>query len=356
MSEFTTVSGLQDLLAHSYSGAAFAYGLDKIGVQLTNDLGVYNQLINEIISTMAEKVEVQSRVFEGAATGSMGRVGEIGSSRTKDEVRRYECAYRVDKYSESIGFTYDFLMSASAESIDRKFKNMQLKHQRAIMKEFQRSFYIKDNLTFLDKTSDNKSLTIKKFWNNDSVDYPFANTSGSAFASTHDHYIPLAGASISNDDIDGICTLVQEHDQNMLTLYVNPSDVATITTLSKFEPAKSSYMTYNATDVTTVTNQVGAPLNNKTVGVWDGNYLVKTVPWAIQGYVVALADEADPKPIAYRSHPNPALRGLAFVEDNDNNKVITNEAVDWFGFSVGNRDAGAILYTSGSSTYVDPTI
>jgi hypothetical protein len=307
---------------------------------------------------MAMATTKRAFVFDSSTGAIMNPTDQIGSGWSVDENARWEVGFQLQKFNYLMGWTWDYLQTASGAELDRKFKDAQIAYQRALLREFKRALYYSANATVYDKFGgDNLAITVRRFWNNDGSNVP-PNSSGTSFATTHQHYIGIATSGCPTyTEIGSIVTKVTEHDNMAVKLIVNINDVAALKTVTGFTALTSPLMNPASTSTTTIQTLDLGNLDNKVVGIWDGTIPVVTRPWANQGYVLAMDDTADPKPVAYRTLENPTMRGLLLTESNDHNKLLSNESLAYFGMSVCNRGAGAVLdITSGSSTYTSPTI
>jgi hypothetical protein len=238
--------------------------------------------------------------------------------------------------------------------VDRKMTQLQISHQRSIVYAIQEAMFLRDNVSFVDWLTDQSTLVIRKFWNADGVTPPPSVTSGSAFASSHQHYNAISGSSPTSSELTALVKNVSEHDNTSVQIYINENDLPTIKALSGFTALQSPYLVAPTNVAVGVQTQDLTNIGNRILGVWNNTTLIRSKPWVPQNYVLAMDTTVDPKPLGFREMENPALRGLLLNTEGDLNiKTETGQA--FFGLSVANRGSGAVLYISGSS-WTDPTL
>jgi hypothetical protein len=357
MATFTGISTLSDLTTQVLKGSAIEYGLDKLNAEIVKSLNTYNKQVSELMNDYAESVSEQVKVFGMNDTIDGVESDEFGKSRTSKTAGKWEVAFPLKKYIFGVGYSFDWLQTASVQEVNKKFIDLQIGHQKNIVKQMRTAlFTMNSNVTFVDSFFNGETLTLKGFWNADSSNIP-ANAAGTTFAgASHTHYAGAVSGSVAATDIDSLVSNVTEHDctQNLL-IGINAADAATVKALSGFTALSSSLLNYSGVTSTVQTLDL-TDLNNRVIGLWKDSVPVWVKPFVPAHYMVCMSlDNPMGKPVGYRQHHVAALRGLRLNSKSALEPMITEEGISFEGMAVMNRSAGAVLQLN-NSTFSAPTI
>lgn len=348
------ILSMKDLLAQKLN-SAYEFGLDKVNAVVTAYLASLNADVNEFVSSIAEVTTDRARAFKGSTSGTMSEVKEYAVTDDDQSTDLWEVMFPLRKYQSTLGWTNDYLKRATPAELARKVLELESKHKRTLWNTFKKAIYNKTNETFVDFGVDGVSLTVRRFWNNDSSFVP-QNASGSSFATTHNHYLYLSsGSDVTDSEIDRIINTILEHNETQgVGIFVHKNDVSKMSALTNWKAL--DYPVLNIQSTTTPYQRLSMEdVGNRLEGYFRG-YPVFVKPWAIENYILAMAVEGSMKPLAFRQYPQTAMQGLQINAMVDSSPLVAQTATAWFGVGALNRSAGAVLYTSGSTTYTNPTI
>lgn len=356
MTKYVGISSLENLDAQVLASSALNYGLDKINVEIEKSLASYNSQISEIMSDFAQDVNgVQDIALEVNDATVMEELDEYGKPLIKRDSRKIHVAFPLRRYGFGVGFSAPWLNRASVAEVNRKFMNAQIAHQKTLVNLARGAMFTSASSTFVDKFGNGNPLTIQPFYNGNVQ--PPANASGSSFASSHTHYNAISGSALSSSDITNTVNTILEHDETEdVIVVIHSDDFATISALSDFTALTPAKIT-NVLSAT-VDREIGnEDQSNRLCGYWKSLYPVYIKPYAVSGYVLVLnIGSTFAKPLGYRQSAIPSEKGLQKEVKSYADPMIVENFTSFDGFGVLNRASGAVLYTSASGTYVNPTI
>lgn len=348
---------LDDLLAQRFVSAS-VFGFDKINDAIQARLEFLNGQVNDQLGIFAEVSEDSRRVWGGSTKFSMKEIDEFGIARTEKAISGVEVNFPLRKFSVSTGFTADFLRRATVAEVAQVAINVQEAYLERMQDELKFGIYNDDNYNFNDKFGDGSTLAIKAFLNADSVAIPNA-PDGTAFtASSHNHYVGTVGAALAYGDIDTLIANVKEHGlYKGVTLFINPSNVATLVGLASTKFVKNtSTLLIDNTASTQSSFKVNPEedSNNQFVGVWNGEVKVFTRSWAIANYYVCVATGAAEKPLVLRT--DKYIKGLTQMPEFGQHPISAKTWEAYVGFGANNRAAVAVLDGAHQTTLTEPTL
>ena len=355
MTKYVGTYSLEDLLKQRFVPAT-EFGLDNIARAIQARLDWLNAQVTEQMGLVAETSTDVRRVWGTSETMQMQEVDEIGVARTQKDSGGVEIDFPLRKFSISTGFTADFIARATPADLAGKALGVQTAYVDQIRKELAFSMFSKANYKFVDWLGDGTTLAIKAFLNADGAVVPSA-PDGTAFATTHQHYVGTAGASLAYTDIDTLIANVTEHLLKGVGLFINVSNVATLVGLAstKFTALTLAVVAVpGRTSGTVMTDDVENDPANKLVGYWAG-YPVYTRSWVPANYYCAMATQSPQKPIVHRVDKFAGLNGLRLVAQTGMHPLTAQTWEAEVGFGAWGRNAAAFLKGDAQTTYTNPT-
>jgi len=348
---------LEDLLEQRFVSAS-KFGFDAINDSIQARLEFLNGQVNEQLSLFAEISEDSRRIWGGSSKFEMIEVDEHGIARSQKSTSGVEVNFPLRKMSVSTGFTADYLRRASVSEIAQVAINAQEGYLERMQAELKFGIYNNDNYNFVDKFGDGSTLAVKAFLNADSVAIPNAPNGTEFTASTHNHYVGTVGAALAVADIDTLIANVKEHGlYKGVTLFINPSNVATLVALAstKFVKNSSTYVIDNqATSQSAFKVNPEEDSNNQFVGVWNGEVKVFTRSWAIANYYTVVATGAKERPLIHRV--DRYIKGLTQMPEFGMHPISAKAWEAYVGFGANNRAAVAVLDGATQTNYTEPTL
>ena len=344
---------LEDLLAQTNTPLS-TLGVDNVNAAIQAHVDFLNQSVSEQMELLAEETSDARRIWGGSEDMEMIETDEFGDARTQAPTSGVEVGFPLRKFSVSTGWSNEWYMRAMANELSKKTLGAQHAYLTRIQDEIRYAVYNKANYSYKDYLVDNTTLGVKAFLNNDGSEVPSA-PNGTAFASTHNHYLAKAGASLAATDIDSLVSTVVEHGGKGVTLFVDSAMPATMAGLASTKFVKltmAGIVPANTSDATLVRDNVDNDPANKLVGYWDG-VPVFTRSWVPTGYIACMATGAAEKPLVYRVVK--FVKGLVPVVEFGQPTITAKIWRAYFGVSAWNRSAGAVLDSTHTTTYSNPS-
>lgn len=356
MTKYVGTYSLEDLLSQRFVPAT-EFGLDAIARAIQARLTWLNEQVNSQMSLIAETTSDVRRIWGGSEHMEMIEVDELGVARTQKDTSGVEIDFPLRKFSISTGFTADFIARATPADLAGKALGVQTAYLERVRNELAFAMFGKANYKFVDWLGDGTTLSVKAFLNADGAAVPSA-PDGTAFATTHQHYVGTAGAALAYTDIDTLIANVTEHMLKGIALFINVADVATLTGLAstKFTALTLAVVAVpGRTSGTVETAQVEDDPANKLVGYWAG-YPVYTRSWVPDNYYVAMATQSAEKPLVHRVDKFAGLNGLRLVAQTGMHPLTAQTWEAEVGFGAWGRNAAAFLKGDAQTTYTNPTL
>jgi hypothetical protein len=353
----TRVFTLEDLLAQEFTPIS-TLGIDNVNAAMTAHLDFMNRSVSEQQTMLAEQVTDPRRIWGTSSNISMVETDEFGDGRTQSPKSGVEVGFPMRRFSVATGWTTEWLQRAMAPELARRAIAAENAYLTRMQEEIQFAIFNKTNYTFKDFLGDNTALSVKAFLNADSTDIPDA-PNGTAFTgSSHQHYAGKSGSALIRADIDTLISNVVEHGLTGVTLFVDTAMPATLSALTGSQLVgliPSVLIAGTDSDSAIKKLDVDTDPSNRLVGYWNG-YPVHTRSWVPTGYIACLALGSAEKPLAVRVDKQATLRGLLPIVEYGQPNITAKIWRSYFGVSVWNRAAGAVLDTTAITTYGLPSL
>ncbi len=332
------------------------YGLADVQAAVQNELAIHNGLYQDMVANLA--APVPDRQLADASgqllDGTMQEVDEYGRVRTQKPGPVGKVGFPLRRYQFGIGFTGDYLQTATPAQVATATQNAQAAHRRQLITSVRNALFSPVNYTFADFLTDNMEIPVKALYNGDGT-APTMGPNAEVFDGTHNHY--LAFTSFTSAGLDALINTVAEHTNNAaIEVYINVADETAVRGFTGFTPALDSQIIVAQGTAMTVQRLDTGRQNNRLIGRYRGaDIYVKS--WVYSHYAVAVDTNAAVKPLGLREPTNAALRGLRMV-----GSIITFplQSEYWgaeFGMGARNRSAAAVAQFNAAQagTYQDPT-
>lgn len=349
------IHSISDLLAVETSTAA-SIGLENINSILQSQLSYDNNLVGQALADLAQPVTTQQKAWGLFNDSDMTEVDEYGKALPAKLGAPLVAAFPLRKFSYHLGWTQDYFELASGADIAKQYLALQDAYQRAIMDSVKKALFRKDAITFVDRLTNNVSLTVKRLWDNDSGDVPPTAPDGTTFLNSHTHY--ASDTEISAAGIDAMCKHVTEHgNYRGVKIYMSAAaaDVEDVKALTGFVPLTPAYIVSMGSSVQTYQRfAADTDQSNTIIGFWKNGEEIWTKPFMTALYMMAVATGMDDKVLGYRQRPQSSLQGLRIMPTISSDYPLFAEfAQAEFGFGVLNRGMAACYFEAGNSTWVD---
>lgn len=348
-----TVADLQSITTQT----AVDYGLDAINDVLQADLAAHNAVVDSMVMDLAETSTDRERIYGASADATMLRSDEYDRGVTVKAGAGSNVGFPLYKFVKDVGWTRDYMLQATPAQIANTVLAIQTAHVRAIRAELQRAIFGATNYTVRDEfQAPQINLAVKRLVNADSASIPNGPNGETFNAATHTHYDFLDGASPTAAALLALAEDVIEHGHgNRLVIAINRAAEAAVRLLTGFSPYLDPRLTLG-TQANQATQRLDiSRIDNRAIGLL-GPAEVWVKSWVPAGYAFAYDAGSPMKPLVYRQHPVPGIRGLRVVAEIEDYPLYARVMDAYFGFGVYTRTNGAVLYYAGSaSAYVEPT-
>jgi hypothetical protein len=341
---------IDDLLATTHQSAA-DFGLDNIAQVLQADLETHNQLVEEMLSSLADITTDRQRIYGVSSDGTMYKVDEFGRAPTQKPPKGSEVAFPMHLFQHAIGWTDTYFQNHTPADMARVQIAAEVAHQKAIQQELKEAIFRSANYTFEDHLVDRFDLPVKRFLNADG--FPIPNgPNGEVFdGATHTHY--NANASLTAAAVLALINDVIEHGHGEdLMLCIAKGNETAFRALDGFLPYTDPRVILG-----THANQAANVLdtsrtNNRAIGIFDAAE-VWVKPWVPTNYMFCYAQGDARKGLAFRQRSATSLQGLRLAATIGSFPLHTEYQVAEFGIGAWERTNGAVLFFA-DGTYADP--
>jgi hypothetical protein len=349
------IHSISDLLAVQTNSLA-SIGLDNVNAILQAQLAYDNALIGDLVADLASPVTVQTKAWGIFNDSDMTEVDEFGVALPTKLGTPLVAAFPLRKFAYRLGWTADFFERTSAADVAKQYLGLQDAYQRAIIADIRKAIMRSAGFTFVDRLTNNVSLTVKRLWDNDSGDVPPTAPSGTTFANSHTHY--AAYTAIDATRLDALVAHVEEHgNYRGVKIMIAAADRATVEALTGFTGLTPAFIASNGDAAMTLARMdSNADLSNVLIGFWKNGESIYVKPYMPTYYVMCVATGMPDKVLGYRQPEPASLKGLRINAPLPDYPLFAENATAEFGFGVFNRGMAAMLYgySGNSSTWADP--
>lgn len=348
------------------------YLKDLILKDIGPSLELYNNEVLQLTKLLAYKfddsVANNKKMYH---SDTFEEVSDIEMAANKAQFDAWNRPIPITRYAAGTTMTLEVMKQMSSQQIIKWHNAKLFADSKNIIRKMFENGITKTPSAKVDALT-HKSATPKAFWNDESgMDTPRANGQ-ITFDGDHQHYLAVAsGGSIGTNgsELDTLISRITEHEgmSGQICLWAR-----TGTTLNLITNESTNFRSYNLTSpllpnageqymesgiaqaLVRAKSTLGFNIN--IVGTWKEALVIET-PDIPAGYILAtmfVDENSDLAPMGWREHPQ--FKGLWIVEPNGGNPFIGKDAQyrRYLGLHVWNRDAGAVLYTTGTS-WVEPT-
>lgn len=342
--------GVLDQLRLITDQTVLNYGEDTLAADFRRSLDAHNALVDDMVAPLVETTTDRIRRYGTDARMQMVKIDEY----TRADVQKAKPAgvdigFPLDGFQIALQWTRRFLQVSTpgdlaitmiaAQRAD--IGNVRAQVQTALFKPT-------NNLTYVDRMIDNVTLPVRALLNADGAAIPEDEFGTTWNGATHQHY--LGTASFAAADVNAVLDTVIEHGVGgEMVLYINRAQEAAIRGFANFTEYTQPLI--NPGPGSTEDQAVGGPLrpfdlNNRPIGVWNGNTVVWVKSWIPAGYVLALDTDPGRKVLARRRREGVNLDTLALVANDEDYPLRAQTMEREFGVGVWARENAAVLYLS----------
>jgi hypothetical protein len=352
MAQVTGTFDISTLLAARFQSVA-AYGMDTIVPILQADLAAHNQIMLDLVSSLADPTADRQRISGSSMTGDMIEVDEYGRAPTQKDKPGSTVAFPLKLFQYNVGWTAKWMQNKTPADMATMVLGAEKAHRRMVQRELKRAFFYATNYTYKDHLVDNVDLAVKRLANADSAPIP-DGPNGEVFdGSSHNHY--NTAASLTAVAVQANIDDVVEHGYGgAVKVAINSGNEAAFRLLTGFVAYIDPRLIVPGGATTGVPNKRLdiSRMDNRAIGLFGASE-VWVKPWCPLNYEFAW-DDMGPKPLVYRQRAT-GLTGLHIAADNIDYPLYAKDMEAEFGIGVWNRQNGAALY-HGNVTWADPSI
>lgn len=351
--------GVLDQLRLITDQSVLTYGEDSLVADFGRSLAAHNALVDDMTAPLVENTTDRIRRYGTDARMAMIEIDEFTrADAQKARPAGVDIGFPLKGYQISLQWTRRFLQVNTPGDLAITMIAAQRADIGNVRAAIQKALFgPTNNLTYLDRMIDNVTLPVRALINADGAAIPedeFGNTWNPA---THSHY--LGTSSFVAADVNSVIDTVAEHGVGGdMVLYINRAQEAAIRGFANFTEYTQPLITPGPGS--TDDQAVGGPVrpwdvNNRPIGVWNGNTVIWVKSWIPASYILALDTDPSRRVLARRRRDGANMDTLALVANDENYPLRANTMEREFGVGVWARDNAAVLYTGGAS-YVAPTI
>jgi hypothetical protein len=339
--------------------------LNDVWAEFQRVLSVWNTqrqaIVNFLTFSVTEPVENVPQV----PTVDFEEASEFGEPKRIRGVSYFSFGYDFRWFDIGIGYTWKYLLSASASQLQAVQNQVLEADNRLIFSRVLKAIFNNVNRTV---TMDTGAVyNVYPFYNNDgTTPPPWKNTT---HTSTHQHYLTSGAAAPTGYDSADIATLethLTHHGYgavqgSRLVLMFNSANSSAIKAAVRptwqydFIPSSTQPPWLATTGVQGGGQPPGLLAGLNVVGSY-GNFIVLEDDWMPANYILAFAtggSEAADNPVGVRE--NPRARGLRLVKGRDPDYPLINSFYNrGLGTGVRKRGAGAVMEITADATYDIP--
>ena len=326
-------------------------GLDNIADAIRRYVGAWNGQVGEMMALLANQDTRARGVWGGQAEGKFREVEEYASSRTQKSGLPLENGWPIRKYDYTVGWTFDYLQTASAARIAQQTLQVRAADLANLRYQIARAIFRATEYPFVDKHETRMSYKVKPFLNGD-TDVPPISPEGTTFATAHNHYNAengLTAAGLWASVLD----LIEHGHGDDVRIWINEADEAAVSALTGYLAIQPGVVQIN--QGTTVVGALDTSrVTNRRVGYFKG-IPVETRPWVPANYAWVFSAGDMEKPLRFRQRAAAALQGLRLQSSEKAHPLFVDAFERWFGVGVNSRTNGVVHYW-GAGTYAEPSL
>lgn len=362
----TGTYGLADLRANgTYGNQTLAeFGVPN-ALAVANTLTLqYNQRLTQSLMAMAD-MTTERYEAEGVAGGiRMERVSEYTNVRTQKGGSTVGRGFPLHAFNAATGWTEHFDAACTVADFTQMLEQVQGANDEMARNEIMFALFNPEERDIEEDIISDFGLTrqiitdgakVKPLYNGDGEVPPkFGN---STFNGTHSHYLGSNG--LTNEALDALTSTVAEHSRgNQIAITISEADTSKFLSLDGFIPARPDMVIAGAGQASVNFSLDMTQGDNRNIGVTKSGYLVRTRPWGIQGYAVAMNLAAPASKVLKVRRPKLAVfQGLRLRGQEGNTILKAKTWENQMGVGVSNRAGAAILqFNAANGQYERPAL
>jgi hypothetical protein len=347
------------------------YLKDLLEQTIFPSLEAYNQSVEALSNILCykfiDKIANQKKLF---ADNQFAEISELEVPPVKSTLDSWNYPQPLRRLGSANKMTMEVIKQMDSKQIVAYQDSVYLSDRKEIIKTFFKNMMTKTPSARVDCLT-SIPATPKAFWNADAADAPRKNGQ-MTFTTSHDHYILVdASGTTDADDLYELMGLVTEHSdlnnaQLILWIRKNSTELSQVKALTGYRAIEGLGALIGAINPNYGnTGIVQALVNGKKilgdsasiVGTYKEALVVESpdIPLYYIGCTASLGDNNINAPLGWRE--SPGFEGLQMVNPNGENPIIGHNAQfrRYMSGYVNNRDAGAVMLTSHSASWAEPT-
>jgi hypothetical protein len=310
---------------------------------------------------VAEETSDFQRRFKLPGGGYLQKRGGSAKSGATGATGQWDVAFPLEEFGAGIGGDRVSLAYMTMQELNRHLDTIFAQNVNTNRHEMLKALFRNTVFSFADEI--HGTLSVQPLANNDTIVYP--PVIGSDTEATENHYLVsgYAAASISdtNNPFKTIRNELEEHfgaatGGENIVVFANSAQEDEIEDLTDFDPVNDRFVVpgANTDQLTGIPYQLPGRIIGRTNGCWISVW--DRVP---PNYMLGIyAEDTAPKPLIKRIDPAdtglPA--GLTLISKSDRSPLEDSQYSNRFGYGVGDRLNGVVMFLDAGSTYTIPTV
>ncbi len=328
--------------------------IDIIDTAITESARVYDNDLNELLSSMCERTTKFKERYLLAGSGELQPLAEDGTPIVSRPTGNYDVAYPLMRGGDAFGHNRETAAKMTVGEMNRRMLGVQTKDAKWNIRRLLAAIFTNESYTWNDEDDQVGSLTIKGLANDDTDTYIDLNGDP---VTANMYSAQAAGIADGTNPYTSLYSALYPWASNLepFVAYINPAETVTTQALSGFDPYRGStpWVQYGVNESLAV-DEVGEYLGfgNRVLGTVS-NLIVVEARRIPAGYILAQALGSGPF-VRMREEPEEELQGLQMVPHQVNSNHRRWDFYRKAGFGVSNRLAAAVRRI-GNASYAIPT-
>lgn len=352
---YGTLSVLDTLAAYN-EASVLDVGEEEINGYIQQILDAYNSQVLDMLGDLVGEVPARETSYGiDASTGEMVDLDEYGlADAQKFPFAPSAVGFPLRRKGATLQWTRDYLATHTPAEMGRQVLGITEADTRAFYAAIRRVlFNATNNLAYVDRLVDNKTIAVRALLNGDGQVIPPAPVTNVAFdPATHSHY--LATATLVEANVISLIGTVTEHwtrGQGRPRIYINEAQEAAYRAFAGFTPYVDPRIVYRD-DQNRAAQTVDIVNTSDRVIGFIGLAEVSVKPWVPASYHGAFIDDAGNEPVIGLRRPDGRLAptgDLRLVASLDRHPLHAQAYERYYGMAAWNRTRAACLFSGGAS-------
>lgn len=327
-------------------------GQDVVYDAVTQTLAKYNADLEAAMSVFVEGTTTDHvRKYKLAGGGRLQRLGNRAPSAAVKATGEWSVGFPLEGFGASIAHERIEYAHMTVQDLQRHISTVQAQDTNTVRQEILSAVFNNSNATFVDPLWG--SITVRRLANTDGSLFP--PVLGSETEAQDNHYLSAGYASSAISDTNNpLLTIRDEIEEHFgaptggsnIAVFINPAQTAKISALTEFNRVNTNGITpgANTDTIMNLPNIPGRIIGKTDSGVWVSEWRFMPADYAFgidldqPGPLLQRIDEA------YTGLPT----GLSLIATDERYPMTNSSWEHRFGFGVGNRLNGVVMFISAS--------